>query len=316
MPGAVDEQLPEPGRGEVLACGGIDLADRDPRSDGLACQALRLLQHRVRLGDLGGGLAHRVGPGAVGVIAAGQRPADVHHHDVPGLDHPVGHPVVRVGAVRARADDHELGAREPLGLDGGGDELAHLRLGPAHLQELPHPGMHCIDATGGLGELAHLVRGLHGPHVVDHLRGEDHLAVDPVLERHQVQRRQGGGHRHPPGDRPGDERDGVGPVRPRVDPRAHAVGGSPGDVGEFERRQHQQWLCPVHGHDQRGEPLVRVHALTGEVGHVLAGVHDHVVDPEVPRAIADGCQTVRVDLRGGAVHVLHSRPGPQWAGAD
>ena len=111
---------------------GVDQLGGHPGPDGGDGALLRVLQRRVGLLDPGRRLgADGVGAGAVGVVAARQRAADVDDHDVAALDHPVRHVVVRAGAVRARADDDERGRGVALLDDRRGDVRADLRLGAA-----------------------------------------------------------------------------------------------------------------------------------------------------------------------------------------
>ena len=83
MAGAVHEPLTEPGRGDRLAGGRVDLLGRPPGQHRPHRPLLGVLQHRVGLANRRGRLgADGVRAGGVGVVAARQRPADVDHHDV------------------------------------------------------------------------------------------------------------------------------------------------------------------------------------------------------------------------------------------
>src|ERR1019366_5363508 len=102
--GTVEEGGPEAGLGDRLPRrpGGHPGPHRGARG------LLGVVQDLVVGGELGRRLTDDVGAGAVRAVPRGHRAADVHHHDVPGGQPPVGHLVVRAGGVRARPDDHEV----------------------------------------------------------------------------------------------------------------------------------------------------------------------------------------------------------------
>ena len=105
--GAVDELLAVPRVGDHLPGGPVDLLARDARPDRLDARLLGLPHDLVHLADLGGRLADADGAAGVRAVAVHQA-AEVEDDRVARLDRPVAGLVVRVGAVRAGADDGEV----------------------------------------------------------------------------------------------------------------------------------------------------------------------------------------------------------------
>src|SRR5690606_29148286 len=115
---AVDEVRAESGLRDDLTGDRVDLLRRHPGPHRPHGRGLRALQYRVRVRHVGiAGFPHSVGARAVGVVALGDWSADVDHHHVTGLDHPIGHVVVWAGPVGPGTDDHEVGVRVALGDD-------------------------------------------------------------------------------------------------------------------------------------------------------------------------------------------------------
>ncbi len=124
----------------------------DAGPHGVDRRLLGALQHRVAPRDLGVGLADAVRTGGVGVVSGFVGAADVDDDDVAGAQFAVGALVVRVGAVRPRADDDERDLRMPFGDNGFGDVGGHVGLGTAGHQELRHAGVHAVDRRAGLAQ--------------------------------------------------------------------------------------------------------------------------------------------------------------------
>ncbi len=129
--GAVHEKLRQPGLGQHLAGGGVDLLGGYPRTDRVERRPLGSLQYRILLRDIVLRLADAVGARRVGVVSGLVGAPDVDDDDVTGLQFAIRIAVVRVGAVRAGADDDEGHLRVPFGDNGFGDIGGDVGLGAA-----------------------------------------------------------------------------------------------------------------------------------------------------------------------------------------
>ena len=115
--------------------------------------------------------------------------ADVDDDDVADLQFTVRISVMRVGTVRAGADDDECHLRMPFGDNGFGDVGGDVGLGSARNQKLRHPGMHPVDGRTGLAQRVDLGRLLDHPQPAQHVGGQHRQRTEHVGQRQQVQRR-------------------------------------------------------------------------------------------------------------------------------
>jgi hypothetical protein len=265
-----------------------------------------VLEHGVGRADLGGRLpADGVGAGGVGVVAAGQRAADVDHDDVADLDHPVGHVVVRARAVGTRADDDERRLGVPLLDDRRADVGRGLLLGAARLDELGHPGVHAVDRGARGAQLAHLGRVLAHPQLAQHPPGQARLRVGQrLLHAEDVHRGHRVRHRDPgrPARQVADQQIGVLAVLPGDDLDAEVVEAEVREPGRLHAGHDERGRRAVArgGHDEAGEPLVGGRVGADQVAQVGAGGDEQQLDVEVGGDLA---------RTADAVGVLVGQPG-------
>ncbi len=107
VPGAVDEGLAVSRVGDDGSGGAVDVLAGRAGTNRVDSGLLGLADDLVNLADLVRRLADAHGAGGVGPVAV-LEPAEVEHHRIPDLDHPVAGLVVRVGAVGAGSDDGEV----------------------------------------------------------------------------------------------------------------------------------------------------------------------------------------------------------------
>src|SRR3954452_325913 len=107
VPDAMDEAVAVAGVGDHPARGAVDLLAGHAGAHRLVARLLRAPHHLEDLALLRGRLADVDRARRVGAVAV-LEPAEVEHDHVTRLDPPVARLVMRVGAVRARADDGEV----------------------------------------------------------------------------------------------------------------------------------------------------------------------------------------------------------------
>ena len=206
----MDEPVPEPRLPDLVPGGPIDVTPGDAGSDGIHAGPLGSPDRLVDLAEPGLRLAERHRPGHVRVVALHQR-AQVHRHQVPWCERPVGGPVVGLGAVRPERHDRVEGhpvrpgaAHRRLQLDG------HLPFGHA-LAELGHD------------RLERLVRGVLGHLYQPDLLGVLGLAqrLDHPADRHQLHA-------------------GVGQVGPRLVREVLGLEGHPGGADPSDGLGHRR----------------------------------------------------------------------------
>ena len=195
--GAVHEVLAQPGVGQHVARGGVDVGGAHTRAHRGHRGGLRALQHRVVLGDLRRRLADAIGAGAVGVVAGLHRAADVDDDDVAVAQCAIGAFVVRVSPVGAGADDDECGFRMSFGDNGFGDVGSDLCFGAPGYEETRHPRVHPVDGRTGGAQRLDLRVVLDHPQARQHLGGQHRGGAEMLGQRQQVQRGHGVGDRHP-----------------------------------------------------------------------------------------------------------------------
>ncbi len=305
MPGAVDEGRPEAGVGDQVARDGIELTCRDPRTDGLAGGGLRLAQHAIQLGEVGRRRTDEDGPRRVGAVAV-SRAADVEHHGVTGLDHPITGFVVRAGAVRPGADDGEVravmagrqqqvaNARADLGLGASGEPFGangvHGLVGGSRRRPQSVDLGRALDPAQG-GE--RWARGDELHRVEDRLQPEDeaspHLILDPDPSDVRV---EDGAHELEGivGLVPRHKLDLIGQRAERM-PRQRCL-----ERGQDERR------LGIDLNDQAGQALERGGPVAEQVRVVGRWRDEQRVDPSLARLAGHGRQATGQDGRVEAAH--------------
>ena len=162
VPGPVDEPLAVARIGDHPAGGAVDLLARDPGPHGLEAGLLGALDDLVHVALLVGRLAHVHRARRVRAVTV-HDPAEVEDDHVALLDHARSELVVRVGAVRPRADEGELDLRVAVCLQGVGEvrrDLGLLPAGEAHLEDVVQRG---VCSLSGGRESLELVRILDRP---------------------------------------------------------------------------------------------------------------------------------------------------------
>ena len=281
--GAVDEPVAEPGVGDHVARGGVDVLAR--RADGRRPHRplLRVDEHRVGVAHLGVGLAHDEHARDVGAVAA-HRAAEVAQHDVAGADHAVAGLVVRARAVRARwrrwrsspargrrraSARRARGARRPRCVPRTAGRASRRRSRRRHAAAARSAAISAASFTmrsGPVTSLAFRNRAL-GSAAWRSSTNRAHV-WSPIAAR-----------RRPSPTEPDDDRatgssvsshgDDLEHVGLRLDPRAPRAAGP-----RASRR-------PSRRHDEHREPLERHRLVAGEVRQVGADRQQQHVDAEL-----------------------------------
>ena len=215
------------------------------------------------------------------MVAAGQGAADVDNHNVARLDHTVGVIVVRVGAVRAGADDDEV-HHLVLFEDQAFQFLGHVVFRHACAQQVRDLAVDFVDGGAGAAQLGKLFVVLADERLGEHLGGI-HGGDAAGLQFQQV---VGG---HGSADSVGSFGDvavGVFAVVP------------PDDLHAELARHGLLQICDIHAGDddaggvlsknQSREPLVRADLRRDQVLHVRTGGGDHAVQAGLRGGFADG----------------------------
>ncbi len=303
MAGAVHELCAVPGRGDRLPRRGVHRLRRDPGPDRGAGRLLRVPQHRVVGGELNGRRPDRVGPGAVGAVAAGHGAADVHHDHIARGQHPAGRLMVRAGRVRPGGHDHEVHPGMTLGSDRLRDVRRDLLLGPPRSQPLRHRRMHPVDGCARLAQ----GRDLRGC-----------LADAQPAQGRAGQPLPGGGqrlaeaqHHHRPHPVRASPVLGTGPSRPATS----AYGSSVSSHGRMSRPRPpagEAWAAgsssrgttrngsPSAGHREAGQPLQLLGVVADQVAQVRAGRQQQSCQSGLAGRVGGQPQPVRrVEFSGG-----------------
>ncbi len=152
--------------------------------------------------------------------------------------------MMRVGAVRARPDDHELDRAVALGDDGLGDVGGHLALGASCPQPLVHAVVHRVDGVACSTQFCDLFGVLDHPPLPQHRSRELEAHAQSFADRDDVQGGKGVGDTHP---RCGAHGSGDQCIRVfTVDP----VGDGESELAH-RSGAHLRQLHPRH-HDRRG----------------------------------------------------------------
>lgn len=172
--------------------------------------------------------------------------------------------MVRIGAVRARGDDHELDRAVPLLDERCGDVGRDLALGASGAQEAGHAAVHGVDGVAGAAQLGDLGRVLDHAALAQHGRREFGAGIQTRRQRNHVQCREGIGDAEP--------RDGSAHRRGHESIRILAV--HPVRHGESQRADRGvAHLREFHArHDDRRFP----------VAGITSAVSRSIVSPSTP----------------------------------
>ena len=182
--GAVDEVLAVPGVGDDLSRRPVDVLTMSPHHTGGHSGGVGVMEHGVRIGDLGGWPAEVNAASDVAAVT-GHRAAEVAQHDVALGDNPSAGVMVRRCRVFAGSDDGEVHCLVPLGQKTGGDVGADLRLRATPEGDLAglKLGGHPIGCgTGGL-------QGGDFGGVLAHPQGAHHFATAHIVGTARARRR-------------------------------------------------------------------------------------------------------------------------------
>ena len=286
VPGAVDEQIAEPGVAQHSASGLIDRFAGNSRCDGGAGRLLCPFEDLEPFAVDGNRLAHRVGAGAVAAVSVRHRPANIDDDWIANLDDPVRHLMMRTRAIRATRNDDEVnthmaGRENPLG-----DIAADLALSAAGPQQSGNVGMDSIDRRPCIAERSNLGRILaHAEWMDDRARddltraGHGGTQAQDFFGPHVVVERDGAGARK----QARHETHGIVGLTPCMQCQAEdadraRLGGQHLEAG------HDHDRIARGRKDKAGEPFERHGLIAGEIAQVRTGCHEQGID-----ACGGGC---------------------------
>ncbi len=179
---------------------------------------------------------------------------------------------MRVGTMRAGADDDECHLRMSFGDNGFGDVGGDVGLGPSGHQKVRNPGVHPVDGRARLAQRVDLGGVLDHPQLAQHVGGQHRQRAEDIGQRQQVQR----GHRV--GDRRrrrsaaqggGDQLVGIVAVDPI--PHRHAKIGDGGLLQrrQFQSRYHDRRVTGDRQH-QRSEAFEGLRARADQIAQVIS----------------------------------------------
>ena len=119
------------------------------------------------------------------------RASDIDDDDVTDLQFTIRITVVRVGGVRAGADDNECHLRMTFGDNGFGDIGGDVGLGAAWDQKVRNSRVHPVDGRAGLAQRVDLALFLDHPQLAQHVGGQYRQHPQHTGQWQQVQCRHG-----------------------------------------------------------------------------------------------------------------------------
>ena len=187
---------------------------------------------------------------------------------------------MRIGAVRARTDNHERGLGMPLFENRRRNRFAYFSFRTSDDQELGHAGVNTVDGRTGSPQRLDLGAVLDHPQFAQDAGGENRQRAQGVCERDQMQRRHRIRHRNLRAGRELRRHNRI-----RVDTVDPVEDGQPEIAHcrflqrrQLQPRKYDGRLRRVRGDDQRGQALERVSPRTRQVPQIRTWSHHQTVE--------------------------------------